>query len=504
MCRNASAFRRPALRVSAFIVLLGAPVYAAWAQGRPEGVPIVRDELVAALAVLRLRAAGTPVPDSLWSALFSSEGYQRLKERELAMRRRFTDTAFREFLLSDSLLARLSQIERSAAIWKQVDLRAAVAAAQAYLPKGAPIRASLYPLIKPATNSFVHRSASAGTMGIFLYLDPDQSASELHNTLAHELHHIGIGSVCRDVEDPGATPAKATLLTRLGGFSEGLAMLAAAGSPNVNPNAPNRIARQEAWNHSMRDTRREFAQVDTLIAQVADGRVTSADSVVSLAMTLYGYQGPWYTVGWVMTSSIERAFGRARLIEVMCDPRAMMREYNAAAVRLDPKGNRLPRWPEPTLRFLTPNRTAGQDSARDVRVRAELDRLYDLNAAAYMRGDLGALMELRSDGFHAIAANGALQDRAAMQVYMQGIINGIRQWNQLTMVIDSLRVEGDTAIAVVWQFLDRMALRPDNQVHHVQTWVTQRETWLYQGNRWLLWRVDQLRNQRRLVDGKPG
>ena len=80
-----------------------------------------------------------------------------------------------------------------------------------------------------------------------------------------------------------------------------------------------------------------------------------------------------------------------------------------------------------------------------------------------------------------------------MQEYMQGIINGIRQWNQVTMVIDSLRVVGDTAIAVVWQF-----------VHHVQTWVTQRETWLYQSGRWLLWRVDQLRNQRRLIDGKPG
>ena len=91
-----------------------------------------------------------------------------------------------------------------------------------------------------------------------------------------------------------------------------------------------------------------------------------------------------------------------------------------------------------------------------------------------------------------------------MQQYMQGIINGIRKWNQITFVIDSLTVVGDTATAVVWQFLDRMGLRPDNQVHHVQTWVTQRETWLREGNRWLLWRVDQLRNQRRLVDGKPG
>jgi hypothetical protein len=49
-----------------------------------------------------------------------------------------------------------------------------------------------------------------------------------------------------------------------------------------------------------------------------------------------------------------------------------------------------------------------------------------------------------------------------------------------------------------------LGLRPDNQVHHVQTWVTQRETWLRRDDRWLLWRVDRLRNQRRLVEGRPG
>lgn len=147
---------------------------------------------------------------------------------------------------------------------------------------------------------------------------------------------------------------------------------------------------------------------------------------------------------------------------------------------------------------------AGQDSARVARVRAELEQRYEENAAAYMRGDLAAVMALRTANFHAIPANGVPQDRAAMENYMQGIMNGIRKWNQMTLVIDSLTVVGDTATAVVWQFLDRMALRPDNQVHHVQTWVTQRETWLYQGGRWLMWRVDQLRSQRRLIDRRPG
>jgi hypothetical protein len=189
-------------------------------------------------------------------------------------------------------------------------------------------------------------------MGIFMYLDPDQSASELRNTLSHELHHIGFASACPNLEYPNASPAKAMLLTRLGGFGEGLAMLAAAGSPNVNPNASSRIKRREAWDRSMSDVRGEFAQIDSLVTQVADGRITSPDSVVSRAMTLYGDQGPWYTVGWLMASSIERAFGRGWLIHVMCNPVTLMQEYDTAAHRIDPNGAQLPRWPEPVLGLL--------------------------------------------------------------------------------------------------------------------------------------------------------
>ena len=153
-----------------------------------------------------------------------------------------------------------------------------------------------------------------------------------------------------------------------------------------------------------------------------------------------------------------------------------------------------------------PAAVAGQGTAvaSVADVRAELVRLYDVNAEAYKRGDLAAVMRLRAPDFHSLTPDGQRRDRAAMEEYMQGIMNGIRKWNSMTFTIDSLRVVGDTALAIVNQHLDRMALRPDNQVHHVETWVTQRETWVRHGGAWLMWRVDQLRNQRRLVDGKPG
>ena len=129
---------------------------------------------------------------------------------------------------------------------------------------------------------------------------------------------------------------------------------------------------------------------------------------------------------------------------------------------------------------------------------------YQQNTSAYQRYDLDAIMALRAPDFHAIGPDGTTRDRAAMELYIRGILNGVKQWNRLTFSLDSLRVSGDTAFAIVSQYVDRMALRPDNAVHHVETWVTQREAWIRSNGKWLMWRVDQIRNQRRLVDGQPG
>jgi predicted alpha/beta superfamily hydrolase len=148
-------------------------------------------------------------------------------------------------------------------------------------------------------------------------------------------------------------------------------------------------------------------------------------------------------------------------------------------------------------------RAAGEQD-RNATVRAELERRYAENAAAFMRWDAKGVMALRAPGFHTVTPDGVTNDRAAMGRYTEGLLHGIRKWNTLTQTIDSLRVAGDTAIVTMSQHLDRMALRPDNQVHRVETWATQRETWIRIGPDWFLWRVDQVRDQRRLVDGRPG
>lgn len=149
----------------------------------------------------------------------------------------------------------------------------------------------------------------------------------------------------------------------------------------------------------------------------------------------------------------------------------------------------------------TSERTSAAETAS---VQREIEQWYDENTRAFLAKDVDAIMALRTQDFHAVTPDGTEQDRGAMEHYTIGLLNGIDRWISLNFDIDSLEVSGDLTRAIVRQHLVRMALRPDGLVHHVETWVTQRETWRRTPDGWRLYRVDGVRDQRRLVDGQPG
>jgi|SRR5579872_627474 len=133
-------------------------------------VRIVTDEADAVLAILASNRAKRPIRDSDWRRLFASEGYRRLKERERKMGRAFDDVAFKSFVLSAKLAEREQALTDALEKWKHADTTRAAGLALAYLPKGARIKAKIYPVIKLRTNSFVFQDR--GDRAIFLYLDP--------------------------------------------------------------------------------------------------------------------------------------------------------------------------------------------------------------------------------------------------------------------------------------------------------------------------------------------
>jgi len=315
-------------------------------------VRFVTDEAEAVLGILGKRAKGEAVTDEDWRRLFATEGYTRLAARESSMGRPLTEADFKAFVLSDDLLKRAGALAETLAAWTQSAPDAAGRRALAYLPAGAHIRAKVYPVIKPRENSFVF--AVKTDPAIFLYLDPKVPPEKLENTVAHELHHIGYGTVC---PTPAATaeserlPAGARSAAEwMGAFGEGFAMLAAAGGPDVHPHAVSPAAERERWDRDVARFPEDLREVERFFQDLVAGRLDK-EAGNKKGFSFFGEtQGPWYTVGWKMAVTVEQTWGRDRLIADLCDPRKLLASYNEAARRRAAKGETPILWSGDLLR----------------------------------------------------------------------------------------------------------------------------------------------------------
>jgi hypothetical protein len=183
----------------------------------------VPDEAQAVLDILARRASGAVPDERQWDALFASEGYRRLAERERSFKRPFDDATFRAFVMQAELNAQRERLAATLAAWSHADVRVCGRRALAYLPAGSRLHASVYPEIKPAQNSFVYDLEH--DPGIFLYLDPAKKATEFTYTVAHELHHVGFAQNCPTPDVRAQIARLSPRLQRferwLGAFGEG-------------------------------------------------------------------------------------------------------------------------------------------------------------------------------------------------------------------------------------------------------------------------------------------
>ncbi len=330
---------------SALLLVAAAPAARAQDSAGRLRLRLDASEAEAVLAIVQRQAAGRVVADSDWQRLFSTEPYRRLAQREASMGRTLTDSAFEAFVLSGALAARADSLRRTLRAWESADLTAAAGRAFAYLPPDATIRATVYPVIKPQSNSFVFEPRT--DPAIFLFLDPASTAAEFQNTVAHELHHIGYASVsARGDSAIASLPPGARLAARwVGAFGEGFAMLAAAGGPDVSPHAESPPADRERWDRDVAHFNDDLPRVQAFLLDLVHGRLPTEEARDSAGYGFFGVQGPWYTVGWKMAVTIEKRFGRARLVQCMLDPRQVLAWYNRAAAEQNARGGpRLALW----------------------------------------------------------------------------------------------------------------------------------------------------------------
>lgn len=317
-------------------------------------VRFVTDEAEAVLAILEKRATKVPLTAADWRRLFSTEGYRRLAKRETGMGRPFEKADFERFVRSAPLLGRRRALADALRSWETADAPGAARRALAYLPPGASIRATIFPVIKPKENSFVWDLET--DPAIFLAVDPAVARAKLENTLAHELHHVGFAQSCEASAAGGSEPAGAAAAAKkwLSAFGEGVAMLAAAGSPDVHPHATSPPADRARWNRDIARVNEDFARLVAFFDDLSGGRLSEADAD-ERGMAFFGIQGPWYTVGYTLAVTVEKAFGRQYLVERLCDRVALLEAYNrAAAERNRELGTQLPLWPAPLLERLAP------------------------------------------------------------------------------------------------------------------------------------------------------
>jgi len=308
-------------------LLLLTPVFAQNISGPVQAV-MVSDEADAVLSALAKRAGGKPLEDADWDRIFHSEGYQRLVRREQSLQRPPDEAKFKAFVLGDELLVRAAALRETLARWKGLDVASAGQKALAYLPEGAKIQARIYPVIKPASNSFVFEGSA-----IFLFLDPHQSPEVVENILVHELHHIGYGSAFPEASAQAAIQAMPEGTRQaydwISAFGEGFAMLAAAGGPEVHPHTFSPAEDRARWDRDVAHFDQDLQKVEAFLLAVAQGRLRG-EAAQTQGMAFFGIQGPWYTVGWRMAVTIERAYGRPMLLNCMRDPRLLLPTFNRA------------------------------------------------------------------------------------------------------------------------------------------------------------------------------
>ncbi|HSS48835.1 MAG TPA: DUF5700 domain-containing putative Zn-dependent protease [Thermoanaerobaculia bacterium] len=302
-------------------------------------VRIVTDEADVALAIVgELRETGTVKPAS-WDRLWQSQGFVRLKKRQESFGVKDVEQGFREFLTSDAALASLDDLRRSVADWKHLDVTAAARRAASYLPAGLPLKATLYPVIKKSENSFVFELATDPAM--FFHVDPKKAPAQLENTLAHELHHVGLAGCPKPPGLDKLPAAQQKVFDYLGGFGEGLAVLAASGGPDVHPHATDGADPWLVWERDVANFNADLRRLEAFFREVLAGRLAGQDAdkrLFTFIDTDDVPQGAFYTVGWKMAAMIERARGRDALVRTVCDPRSLLTAYNEVAAA-HPRGD---------------------------------------------------------------------------------------------------------------------------------------------------------------------
>jgi hypothetical protein len=142
----------------------------------------------------------------------------------------------------------------------------------------------------------------------------------------------------------------------------------------------------------------------------------------------------------------------------------------------------------------------GQD---DTAIRRELEAQYKKLAEAHDKKDLKAIVALKTADFHAVFPDGRVGDSKLMEQYSREFLERNQPPFNLRFRIQKLTVSYNKLIAVAEIFQEASRYQElAGKRRKVETSVMQRETWAKTTDGWKLKSVDNVRDQKKFVDGK--
>jgi hypothetical protein len=155
--------------------------------------------------------------------------------------------------------------------------------------------------------------------------------------------------------------------------------------------------------------------------------------------------------------------------------------------------------------FCTPTAAAGHgpnEAAAAEALRPALEGAYEKLRQAMLARDAEAVIAMRTADFHSVTPDGAVHGPEEMAGFTRNLLANLVEWIAASFTVGPIQREGDEVSADIGQHSIRMMRRPDG-VHRIENSVTQRETWLITPAGLKIRRVDNIRDQRVLIDGKP-
>lgn len=136
-------------------------------------------------------------------------------------------------------------------------------------------------------------------------------------------------------------------------------------------------------------------------------------------------------------------------------------------------------------------------------VRKELEAQYKKLAEAHDRRDLKAIVALKTSDFHAFFPDGRIGDSKLMEEYSRNFLERNQPPFNQRFTIQKLTVSQNKLIAVAEVLQELVRYRDlEGKRRKVETSVVQREIWAKTPEGWKLKSVDNVRDQKTLVDGK--